>query len=83
MSFHVPDTSLMNVYPRKNQNDLFGPPVMETVQQLWHKANYWPWVAIWTEPLNVHLELSPCSSRSNIDTVSPQYVFYGNDKSHT
>lgn len=38
MSFHVPDTSLMNVYPRKNQNDLFGPPVMETVQQLWYKA---------------------------------------------
>lgn len=38
MSFHVPDTSLMNVYPRKNQNDLFGPPVMETVQQLWHNA---------------------------------------------
>ena len=37
MSFHVPDTSLMNVYPRKNQNDLFGPPVMETVQH-WHKA---------------------------------------------
>ena len=28
----------MNVYPRKNQNDLFGPPVMETVQQLWYKA---------------------------------------------
>lgn len=38
MSFHVPDTSLMNVYPRKNQNDLFGPPAMETVQQLWYKA---------------------------------------------
>lgn len=28
----------MNVYPRKNQNDLFGPPAMETVQQLWYKA---------------------------------------------
>lgn len=38
MSFHVPDTSHMNVYPRKNQNDLFGPPAMETVHQLRHRA---------------------------------------------
>lgn len=32
-------------------------------------------MAIWTEPLNAHLELYACSSKSNIDTVGSQYVF--------
>lgn len=41
-------------------------------------------MAIWTEPLNVHLELSSRSYKSNIDTVGPSYMFYMEDgKPHT
>lgn len=32
-------------------------------------------MAIWTEPLNAHLELSSRSYKSNIDTVGPSYMF--------